>query len=172
MEITLQPFDSLPPGVQEDVAAQVAAYTLGGCGETPQMLPVQPEAIFGKQLGVVAMDGTALAGYVGATAPQEHGGLAMTEVGTLWVPKAYRQQRVAMGLVAVISAGLADAGQTPYAFCNPQSRPVFTQSGYSEATPDEIPESAFGLCADCPMKPLAGGCCDTPMIMKGDDDAR
>ena len=166
MSLELHIFGEMLDDEQFKIANLVSSYTKGELGESPQMLPVTPEEIFGKYLGVVATKDGIFAGYVGATKPALHNGLYMPEVGSLWVPKAYRKMGIAQAIVQCISITLDVTGHIPYAFCNPLSSGVFKHANYEEAASDEIPAMAFLACASCPKKPI-NGCCDTVMKYGG-----
>jgi hypothetical protein len=161
-------FNSLLVPKQEEVADMVSAYTTGQLGEKPQMLPVKPAEIWKKHVGVVALEDEVFMGYIGATEPQQHNGLMMPEVGSLWVPKQHRNKGVAHGLISVVSRSLRELQNTPYAFCNPLSKPIFERSGYIEAAADSVPSSAFSACGPCPMKLDLGGCCDEVLVFVGE----
>ena len=166
MNLELHNFNNLAANEQQDVAERISAYTKGFLGEQPQMLPVEAEAVLGKHMGVVALFGQEFAGYIGATEPDTHNGAKMPEVGSLWVPEAFRNQGIAKKLVKVISADLLALDELPYAFCNPLSLPIFIKAGYEQAGTEEVPPVALTLCKVCPKRPPTG-CCDTLLILKG-----
>ncbi|MCX6728118.1 MAG: GNAT family N-acetyltransferase [Candidatus Saccharibacteria bacterium] len=166
MEYEIKKFSDLEYAMQNDVANKVAAYTNGELGEIPQMLPVQPEDVFKKFVGFVALHETTFAGFVGSADPIEWAGLLMPEVGSLWVPKEFRNHGVANSLVRTISDYLLGEGLQPFAFVNPKSNSIFNRNGYLDAVNGEIPDSAFGLCKGCKHKP-ANGCCDRVVIYTG-----
>lgn len=166
MNLELHDFNNLPALLQEDVAEHVSAYTNGKAGEQPQMLPLSPEAILSKHMGIVAFSDDTFAGYIGAAIPENHNGVMMPEVGSLWVPETFRKQGIAHKLVKIISGKLIAIDELPYAFCNPLSSTIFTNLGYSRAAVEEVPSVAFTLCMDCPKKP-ASGCCDTVFVFRG-----
>jgi len=165
MSIDIQLFSELPEAQKAEVAKLLSAYTNGELGEAPQMLPVSPEDIYNKHIGLVALESGAAVGYVGALAPETWSGKPMSEVGSLMVLPAFRRQGIAHKLVGAISHIMAAVGELPYAFCNPSSIGVFGESGYAEAVAGEVPPSAFSACNKCPMKPPTG-CCDKVVIYK------
>jgi N-acetylglutamate synthase-like GNAT family acetyltransferase len=166
MDFEIVKFSELEIAMQNDVALNVAAYTNGQLGEIPQMLPVQPEDVFNKYVGFVALQDKSFIGFVGSAEPIEWAGMLMPEVGTLLVQKEYRMHGVANSLVRVISDYLLGEGLQPFAFCNSKSNSIFRRNGYLDAVNGEIPDSAFGLCTGCKNKP-ATGCCDRVVIYTG-----
>lgn len=151
-------FGRLPVDTQDEFARKIAQYTNGLEGEQPQMLPVEPDDVR-QRLGLVALYNKEFAGYISATDPIEHNGSSMSEVGTLWVPRQYRGQKIATMLGVCMNVLLEKDGVTPYVFCNPLSNGVFTGIGFVPATGDDLPSGAFDACAICPVRP-ATGCCD------------
>ena len=164
MYYQLRLFNSLPGEVQAETAGLISAYTKGELGEKPQMLPVEPIDIYQKHLGVVALRDDVFSGYVGATNPIRHNELKMLEVGSLWVPEQHRGKGVAHSLVSFITKSLLQLGETPYAFCNPLSKPIFIELGYVEGMPELIPPAAYSECERCPLKPANSHCCDDALI--------
>jgi len=167
MSLEYKNFAGLPATQQEEIAALVSSYTKGLLGEIPQMLPVEPEDLWNKQLGYVALADQAFAGYIGASPPEVNNGSLMAEVGTLWVPLEHRKKGIAHQLINVISQDLHLGGQLPYAFGNKLSQPIFEILGYQAAPDTAVPPSALGACALCPAKPDQGGCCDTILVFEG-----
>lgn len=172
VNIKICPFEDLTERNQKEIATYIAEYTNGNLDEVPQMLPVTSDDVYAKHLGFVTLATTesaedTFAGYVGASCPQEWQGQQMCEVGTLWVPQNFRKQGIAHGLVSAISQALVVQQKLPFAFCNPKSKPVFMQVGYVEAEVADLPPSAFGECAKCPVRPT-NGCCDELFIYGGD----
>ena len=166
MSLEYIPFPELPPNEQEAIAQEIADYTQGKTGEIPQMLPVTPEEIFGKYAGWVALQNSEFAGYVGATDPEEWQEQQMSEVGTLWVPKAHQKQGIGHGLLGNITQDLTDQLIVPYGFGNKFSLQLFIDSLYTVADATAVPASALTLCVKCPAKPSAG-CCDTIVVFRG-----
>ncbi|HSW99475.1 MAG TPA: GNAT family N-acetyltransferase [Patescibacteria group bacterium] len=166
MSVDLCAFERLPPERQESFAELISGYTKGYFGETPpQMIPVEPEAVLQKHLGVIALgDNETFRGYVGAKPLETHDNVVMSEVGTLLVPPEFQKKGYARLLVGRITAKLATDGVTPYAFCNPLSEGVFKRSGYKEVGPRAIPTAAFDACCWCPKWAADDGCCDKLLI--------
>jgi hypothetical protein len=167
MSLEIRNWCDLPTDSQNYTASLVASYTQGELHETPQMLPVSKQEIFAKFAGAIAFIDDTFCGYIAAAQPLTHGGLVMSEVGSLWVPFKDRGQGIAHQLVTYISQSMHKEGTIPYAFCNPLSLGIFKSSGYAEAVAEAIPIQAFGLCASCPMKPKVG-CCDTTLLYSGE----
>jgi ribosomal protein S18 acetylase RimI-like enzyme len=165
--IEISEFEDLADKTKQEVSEAVAAFTNGQLGEQPQMLPVSPEDIYKKYAGFVAFIQGVFAGYIGAAGPEEFKGKPMAEAGSLWVPKEYRGLGIAHKLVGTVSNHLISGGILPYAFCNPLSEKIFEDNNYVQSLSSEIPESALTDCADCPMKPSDGSCCDSILIYGG-----
>lgn len=141
IDFTIQAFDSLSPTAQLEVAQSVSDYTHTQ-NEKEKIVPITPQAIFGKQLAHVALDEEVLAGYIGATNPIEHDGFNMSQVGTLCVWPKYRGSGVGQRLVDSLAWTLMSRGQLSYAFCNPYSLNIFKRAHYVEAKPGELPTRA------------------------------
>lgn len=166
MSLEITNFAELEPIQAHEIASKIQDYTFGLTAEKPQMIAATQEEIFAKLAGQVAMlDGT-FVGYIGAAPALEWQGQSMTEVGTLWVVSNARKMGIATKLTESIVLDVTAGGYVPYAFCNNLSKPIFAAVGFTEATEEQIPASAFGLCGKCPAKPLKG-CCDTTMIYQG-----
>lgn len=166
MSFNIHEFGTLDPDLQASVANQVSDYTNGKLGEIPQMLPITPEAVMQKQLGVVVLHESTFAGYVGATNPIFHNDTSMLEVGSLWVTGEYRKKGLAHVMVSSITRKLVERQYLPYAFCNSLSLPIFKSVGYVETCSKSVPSCALDACSDCPMKPKTD-CCDTIVIYDG-----
>lgn len=166
MNIEIVKFNDVGEGFQHSIANQTSLYTSGFTEEKPQMLAISPEDIFKKYMGYVAVSGDEFCGYIGSSLPQRWNNSSMSEVGTLWVPKAHRNQGLAHELVKKISGSLVEEKVSPYAFCNSLSESIFLDSGFQETTSNNIPPSAFDLCAFCPKKEN-DGCCDKMVIYQG-----
>lgn len=172
-KISLATFDTLSQRRQREVAETVGRATSqpDSMGEAPQMLPVDPEALYNKFLGVVASIDGEFSGYIGAMNPTEHQSRAMAEVGSLWVEPGMRMHGIGSMLVNTASHLLLLEGIHPYAFCNPHSIGVFERNQYHPATLLDVPLEAGSLCAQCPKlggRKLGVECCDTVMIHHGD----
>lgn len=168
MSFEIHRFNELPYEKQHEIAVLISLYTKGRLGEKPQMLPVEPADIMAKHLGFAALESEDdFAGYVGAIEPVQYSGVAMPEVGSLWVPLGHRKKGIAHGLVESVSHELAAMGELPYALCNSLSLKIFEQTGYQPAGMEDIPPAAIAACANCPFNPKNGQCCDTPMIFAG-----
>ncbi|HVI60790.1 MAG TPA: hypothetical protein VM535_01395 [Candidatus Saccharimonadales bacterium] len=151
MNIELTNFRDLPRQQQLSVAETVAAYSQDPANEH-KIVPVYPEDIIHqKQLGVVALNGARLAGYVGAAAPLEHEGRIMSQVGTLSVMEPYQNKGVACRLIGGITLDLVGAGQVPYAFCNPASQRAFEKAGYVPAEAGQLPSAAASRYGNRPL---------------------
>lgn len=166
MNFSIHEFGDLHPNAQVSIAEQVSEYTNGKLGEIPQMLPVSPQTVMQKRLGVVALHKGKLAGYVGATNPIAYSTTEMLEVGSLWVPDRYRENGIAHALVGSITSTLVRKQYLPYAFCNTLSLPIFKSAGYDEVCSKSVPTCALEACSTCPMKPKTD-CCDTIMMYGG-----
>ncbi len=166
MNIEYRIFSELTPVQQAEVALWVSDYTQGMTGELPQMIPVTQEEVRNKYLGCVAFADDNFAGYISASYPEAWNGQAMSELGTLWVPKTYQKQGIGGGLVGFAAVELIEESITPYGFCNQFSLSLFVKKDFVVADASAIPPSALTLCAKCPAKPSAG-CCDTIVVFGG-----
>ena len=167
MNVEIVDFRGLSEIEQRRVADLVSDYTHGKSGESPQMLPVQSGDILEKEFGAVALLGQHFSGYIGAATPEKHKKIAMSEIGTLWVPRVNRGKNTAHLLVDHMTSEVARVGIKPYAFCNPLSLHIFEELMYSPKASGDVPASALSACHYCTAKP-ATGCCDTIVVYEGD----
>lgn len=167
MSIEIINFAELNDDLQKIAVDETSAYTHGNTNEKPQMLAVSAGQVAAKYVGFVAVAKGDFYGYIGAAAPQQWKENIMSEVGTLWVPAAHRNQGIAHQLIRAVASTLVEQNVVPYAFCNPLSASIFKSEGYDEISPCSVPASAFDLCAQCPKK-TAEGCCDRMMEYQGD----
>lgn len=175
MKLTITHFGLLQPSEQTSTAETVAQYTQGGADEELQMLPVTVQDIFAKYVCYVAQDTEAeqpqFAGFIAATQPEIHGNNSMSEVGTMYIAPQYRKQGIATLLLHAITTDLEGQDITPFAFVNPNSKPIFTNTGYTKADTLQLPSSVFIPCQSCPMLPITGGCCDEQVIKEQSNDS-
>ena len=167
MSFEIHIFEDLPLETQQYVANQVSDYTNGKLGEQPQMVPQQPEEIFGRQVGIIALNKGLLAGYIGAKNPEFHNGCNMSAVGSLCVFSEYRNNGLARTLIGVITIGLVELNQKPYARGNKNSMGIFKQIGYVHAHAQDVPPSALDACKICPNKPVDSDHCDNILVFRG-----
>ncbi|HEY4963169.1 MAG TPA: GNAT family N-acetyltransferase [Candidatus Saccharimonadales bacterium] len=167
MSLEFNNFDDLDGELKSKVAEWVSEYTQGKMDETPQMLPIAEEDVYKKHLGVAAFIDEEFSGYIAAIDPESHNGNLMSEVGSLCVPKEFRNMGIGGKLIHVITGHLVSAQIHPYAFTNPLSTPLFMVEDYLKAESALIPPSALRACLSCPMKPECDGCCDNILIYGG-----
>lgn len=154
-------FNLATPELQNTIANQMSAYTNQ---DGLQMLPVEPEQIYGKYTGQAAMVDAKFVGYAGATQPEEWNGKRFSEIGSLYVVEEYRKYGFGSILSKLVSVNLMMEDIVPYAFTNPSSFGLFKKLGFTVADPLHLPPGVFGPCAGCPKNPGNGQCCDIPMI--------
>jgi len=168
MSLEFHKFSDLPSHKQLEIAQSISDYTKGKLGEKPQMLKAELPDIFHKYMGFIALHDNVFAGYIGATQPEIHNEVTMSEVGTLWVPIEHRNIGIARVLVSIVTTKLLTESITPYVFCNPLSEGIFRHEIYTDAQNHEVPPAAFIACNGCEMKPNnSNSCCDKVLIFKG-----
>jgi N-acetylglutamate synthase-like GNAT family acetyltransferase len=134
--------------------------------EGVQMLPVDRNALSerlnNEDPQVIMMIGEEVVGYCAMTGVYKEKDGYIHEIGSLIVNPNYRGKGIAHKLVSVMTDYLLRLGiKKIIAFCNPDSEPIFTGSGYKIQNPSNLPVAIFEPCAQCPKKPKSGGCCDT-----------
>ncbi len=130
MEIELKTFWSLPRDQRQTIAEEVSIYSKDPATEG-QIAPVEPEDIvFKKQLGVVALHGVELAGYIGADRPVRWLEGKLARVTTLAVLPNHQGLGIGDRLITRATELLLERKHQPYAFATPLSQPGFAAAGY------------------------------------------
>ena len=133
---------------QQDVASTVADYTTNVGHKEYKMLALSYEEVRNR-MGQVAFVGGKIAGYVGASGPEEgpHGN--MSEVGSLFVLEKYQQRGIAKGLLKAAINNLSEKEIVPYIFCNDNSLPAAKAVGFEPTETSEVPACATDACSGC-----------------------
>jgi N-acetylglutamate synthase-like GNAT family acetyltransferase len=169
MNFEISEFRNLDKNYQQGIAFLVSEYTKGNLGEKPKMLPIRVDEVYKKFEAYTVIAEGQFAGFIGAASPLPHNSFDMCEVGTLWVPKNYRGNKIAHALIGAITNKLVSVNTVPYSFANTLSYPIFIDMDYEEVVSSEIPTDAFNGCTICPdyLLPRETICCDRTMIYKG-----
>jgi hypothetical protein len=131
-------FEYYKHGAPEKVAEWVAEQSHSQFVQEQKIAPVEPEDIYKNYAGVVAVQGIAIVGYVGAKQPvwiEEHG-RSLSQISSLIVHREHQKQGVASGLVRAITREIAEDRLTPFAFSGPASQSVFKQANYEPVRGD------------------------------------
>lgn len=147
MDIELRTFSELSDTEQVKFASQIAAETQAKFMAEQKIVPVEPEAILQREIGLLALHNGRLAGYVGATNVDA----AYTQVGTLIVLEYNQGSGTGKQLVVGITELVVGEERLPFAFSNPNSQPSFEFAGYTPAKPRELPPKAQSQFNNQPM---------------------
>lgn len=165
--INIYSFNQLPATRRFEMAKSISDYSKGLGGEDLQMLPVEPEDVYAKYVGSVAISKKEFAGYCGASLPEVAYGKTFSEVGTLFVVKKYRKSGLGLMLAESITKELINDDIEPYVFANSSSIGIFKKLGYMATPGHRLPPGIFEPCAKCPKNPVNKGCCDTVLAKEG-----
>lgn len=138
-------FNELPTDQQLDIAELVSHETKSLHGAEQKIIPIDPEDVFLKDIGMVALRNNTLLGYIAASRSDLDG--RFTKVGSLVVPSQFQGLGVGNELISAITKEVVQFGSTPFAFCNQNSQSCFAETGYTGALPEELPpdfRSPFG----------------------------
>ena len=147
MNIELRTFKGLPDYLQEQYASEIAAETQSKFEAEQKIVPIEPEAVLQREIGLVAVHNNVLVGYVGATKLND----THTQIGTLLVSEQNQGSGIGAMLVSDITERVTKDGLQPYAFCNPNSQSSFEKAGYVPALPGELPAEAQSHFNNQPM---------------------
>lgn len=137
-------------GAPEEIAEWAAEQSRGQFAREQKIAPALPEDIYKNYAGVVAVQGAAIVGYVGAKQPLwiEETGRSLSQISTLIVHEKHQKQGIASSLVRAVTREVAQDWLTPFAFSGPASRTVFERADYGPMPPNSpLPErvaSIFG----------------------------
>ncbi len=128
--------------------------------EGEQMLPITQAKIISNKLGLVALDGDKIVGYIAQTALYNG---STAEIGSLIVHPQYRKQGIANELIRIDTTRIIMSGvESLIAFCNPNSAPIFIGRGFKLVSLCSLPTDSLLACTGCPKKEKLIGsiCCD------------
>lgn len=147
MNIELHTFRRLPTELQQQFALEISSETFSQFAAEQKIIPVEPESILQRELGLVALQNDLFAGYVGATKLNDQ----YAQIGTLVVLEQHQGLGIGAQLISDITKQVIELDLQPYTFCNPSSQLSFKKAGYTPALPSELPPGANSQFNNQPM---------------------
>lgn len=135
MNIELQTFEKLSSNLQQQIAWEASCETNNKFMAEQKIVPVGPDTILQRQIGLVALHNKAFAGYVSAQKLNNK----YTQISTLLVPEQYQGSGIGNLLVSNITESILAIGYRPFAFCNTDSLSSFEKNNYLPIPLDELP---------------------------------
>lgn len=147
MSLELYEFGKLGAKQRLDVASAISLETFDRHKEGQQIVPVEAEEILQRKIGLVALVGDKIAGYVSAKKPQER----FAQISTLVVLEESQGIGVGSKLVQHVTDWVLDDDLKPFAFCSPCGQRSFVKSNYIVAEPQEMPTNITSKFSNQPM---------------------
>lgn len=144
-EMPIEIFEALSPKEQHKTANLISVLSKSNNSAERKVAPVEPEDIFLKYFGIVAMHNGEFAGYIAASQPTWHDNVLMCKVGSLVVAPLLQQRGIGSVLVEEMTESLLTEVKVPFAFCSDYSIKAFLRAGYIPALDIDIPEGETSL---------------------------
>jgi hypothetical protein len=142
MKRELYEMSQLPVAEQAKVAQYVSEFTQSPDGQAAELLPLQPEEILARSLGVVACIDRAFAGYAGRRdegMPAEK----RVEIGPFVVDPQQRYRGHGRALLTKVAHEVTSQGQVPFVLGNQDNMRNLTTAGFKPVGWDELPDNTY-----------------------------
>lgn len=124
---------------QEQSAQLISELSKGQTSHESRMVPLEPDDVLEKYLGLLATKKTDFAGYISAAPLVDFKDYKMSKVGSLVVAETHQNEGVGSILVKTITKRLETEKIIPFAFCNLRSVFAFFKAGYKPVSEGDLP---------------------------------
>jgi GNAT superfamily N-acetyltransferase len=138
----LYEMSQLPLAERVKVAAYVSAFTESPDGQAAELLPLRPDEILARRLGIVACVNNTFVGYAGRRdEPTDFE--RRVEIGPFVVHPGHRLQGHGRALLTRLSHEVVSQGQIPFVLGNQANMQNLRTAGFLPVTWEDLPPNTY-----------------------------